>query len=123
MKGLNINEIIGNIETRINDHMFVSERITSEINILALNATIGAARAGDAGRGFAVVASEVKNLAAQAANASKKLGVIRSSTGELHRQFVEKEIRRPSCNSSCAICMSVPPTFVGGRRMMRSFVV
>jgi hypothetical protein len=36
MKGLNINEIIGNIETRINDHMFVSERITSKINILAL---------------------------------------------------------------------------------------
>ena len=60
MKGFNINEIIGNIETRINDHMFVSERITSEINILALNATIEAARAGDAGRGFAVVASEVK---------------------------------------------------------------
>src|SRR5437588_3173527 len=37
--------------SRINDHMFVSERITSEINILALNATIEAARAGDAGRG------------------------------------------------------------------------
>ena len=96
MKGLNINEIIGNIETRINDHMFVSERITSEINILALNATIEAARAGDAGRGFAVVASEVKNLAAQAANASKELGVIRSSTGELHRQFAEKESDRLS---------------------------
>jgi Methyl-accepting chemotaxis protein (MCP) signalling domain len=93
---LNINEIIGNIETRINDHMFVSERITSEINILALNATIEAARAGDAGRGFAVVASEVKNLAAQAANASKELGVIRSSTGELHRQFAEKESGRLS---------------------------
>ena len=65
MSNLNINDIIGNIEARINDHMFVSERITSEINILALNATIEAARAGDAGRGFAVVASEVKNLAAK----------------------------------------------------------
>jgi hypothetical protein len=96
MSSLNINDIIGNIETRINDHMFVSERITSEINILALNATIEAARAGDAGRGFAVVASEVKNLAAQAANASKELGVIRSSTGELHRQFAEKESDRLS---------------------------
>ena len=96
MSSGNINDIIGNIETRINDHMFVSERITSEINILALNATIEAARAGDAGRGFAVVASEVKNLAAQAANASKELGAIRSSTSELHRQFEEKESNRLS---------------------------
>ncbi|HEY6260780.1 MAG TPA: methyl-accepting chemotaxis protein [Nitrospiraceae bacterium] len=96
MSSLNINDIIGNIETRINDHMFVSERITSEINILALNATIEAARAGDAGRGFAVVASEVKTLAAQAANASKELGAIRSSTSELHRQFAEKESDRLS---------------------------
>jgi methyl-accepting chemotaxis protein len=76
--------------------MFVSERITSKINILALNATIEAARAGDAGRGFAVVASEVKSLAAQAANASKELDVIRSSTGELHRQFAEKKSGRLS---------------------------
>ncbi len=96
MSSLNIDDIIGNIETLINDHMFVSERITSQINILALNATIEAARAGDAGRGFSVVASEVKTLAAQAANASKELGEIRSSTSELHRRFAEKESDRLS---------------------------
>jgi hypothetical protein len=96
MSSLNIKDIIGNIEKRIEDHMFVNERITSQVNLLALNATIEAARAGDAGRGFAVVASEVKNLAAQAANASKELGAIRSETSTLQGQFTEKECERLS---------------------------
>jgi len=96
MSSLSIKDIIGNMEKRIEDHIFVNERITSQINILALNATIEAARAGDAGRGFAVVATEVKNLAAQAANASKELGAIRSETSELQRRFAEKESDRLS---------------------------
>ena len=96
MSSLNIKDIIGNIEKRIEDHMFVNERISSQVNLLALNATIEAARAGDAGRGFAVVASEVKNLAAQAANASKELGAIRSETSALQGQFTEKECDRLS---------------------------
>lgn len=96
MSEVTITDIIGNIEKRIEDHRFVNGRISSQINILALNATIEAARAGDAGRGFAVVASEVKNLAAQAANASTELGAIRSETSELQRQFAEKEADRLS---------------------------
>ncbi|WP_429842439.1 methyl-accepting chemotaxis protein [Brevibacillus sp. FIR094] len=82
-------EQLNNRSKEIEGILDTISQLTSQINLLALNASIEAARAGEHGRGFAVVAGEVKKLANQSEESASKIAMLIGEIQQDTRHAVE----------------------------------
>ena len=83
---------LGESSQEIGDIVSLINEIADQTNILALNAAIQAAMAGEAGRGFAVVADEVQRLAERSTTATKQIaGLVKTIQSDTHEAVASME--------------------------------
>ena len=98
-------EVFKETTSKMNTITDLITNVASETSLLALNASIEAARAGDAGRGFAVVASEISGLAKQTTEATENIvKMIENITGQVDTMVgtIDRLISTGAEESRCA---------------------
>ncbi len=127
---LSVNNLVNDMHNSMNDITYSTKQIRSiteaindiaaQTNLLALNASIEAARAGDAGKGFAVVANEVRNLAEKSVEAAKETAYLI----EASNKSVEDGVRVTKLVSDSVLDISIlAQKSAEGVVLMRDFAV
>jgi methyl-accepting chemotaxis protein len=128
-----IAEIPRNIDS-IRDMAGVIQNIASQTNLLAMNAAIEAAHAGDAGRGFSVVADEIRKLSEASTQSSREIsdsigGIVRtieaatSANEETTKAFASIDLRISEVSSSLAeLFGNIGEIRTGSRQILTAMV-
>ena len=93
--------VLAEQNTQIFNFLTTLDEITSQTNLLSLNASIEAARAGDAGKGFAVVAEEIRTLADSSREFTSHINQIVTNMNLQMSELKEKVLKQQSSIDSC----------------------